>query len=58
MNSGKDAASNTADPTSRIATFPQSAPFSKGLVAPYQWNGEMRAQSARSGFMGRVVLMT
>ena len=58
VNSGKDAASSTADPTSRIATFPQSAPFSKGLAAPYQWNGEMRAQSARSGFMGMVVLMT
>ena len=32
----RSAASSTADPTSRIATFPQSAPFSKGLVAPYQ----------------------
>lgn len=58
VNSGKDAASSIADPTSRIATCPQSAPFSKGLAAPYQWNGEMRAQSARSGFMGMVVLMT
>ena len=58
VNSGKDAASSTADPTSRIATCPQSAPFSKGLAAPYQWNGEMRAQSARLGFMGSVMLMT
>ena len=57
VNSGKDAASRTAAAARRTAMPPQSGPFSRGWEAPYQWNGEILAQSARLGFMGRVTLM-